>query len=129
MKKLNNYILEKLKIDKDVKAPIIYYNNCQIFWDKLEVSPIRLENIKRLTYDEHNNFRSLEQTVEHLNKLTDTSRKIISRWVNEWIQKMELTQSKVKKILSISNRYNDTYFNAMILRYMAIANEDKLKGR
>lgn len=129
MKKLNNYILEKLKIDKDVKAPIIYYNNCQIFWDKLEVSPNTLENIKRLTYDEHNNFRSLEETVERLNKLTDTSRKIISKWVNGWIQKMELTQSKVKKILGISNRYNDTYFNAMILRRMAIANEDKLKGR
>lgn len=129
MKKLNNYILEKLKIDKDVKAPIIYYNNCQIFWDKLELSPNTLENIKRLTYDEHNNFRSLEQTVECLNKLSDTSRKILSKWVNRWIQKMELTQSKVKKILGISNRYNDTYFNAMILRHMAIANEDKLKGR
>ena len=129
MKKLNNYILEKLKIDKDVKIPIIYYNNCQIFWDKLELSPNTLENIKRLTYDEHNNFRSLEEVVERLNKLSDTSRKILSRWVNGWIQKMELTQSKVKKILGISNRYNDTYFNAMILRRMAIANEDKLKGR
>ena len=129
MKKLNNYILEKLKIDKDVKTPIIYYNNCQIFWDKLELSPNTLENIKRLTYDEHNNFRSLEEVVERLNKLSDTSRKILSRWVNGWIQKMELTQSKVKKILGISNRYNDTYFNAMILRRMAIANEDKLKGR
>lgn len=129
MKKLDLYILEKLKIDKDVKAPVEYYTNSTIFWDKLYIEPERLDTIKKIVYGPNNYFKSLEETLEFINKLSEPHQKNISIWVNQWLRKMNLPKQKAKKILGISNKYNENYFNTFVIRFIAMVNEDIIKGR